>query len=634
MANRFWMERPLSRLSWSVLGIAVLALLALACAPATQPAAAPQTATTDQLTTAVAPVAPVLEGATTAPIPGVETPKTGRYIERAGLQIFIPEGFEFGGPTIPPDPRTPRYGGIYVHGHENDPPSIDPYHTTSSQMAGAVGWVYERLIHEVSDVATDPTVDARVPGLAESWDISSDFMTYTFRLRKGVKWQNVPPVNGREMDAEDVKATFDFLSSTGSIQKGFFGDVNRVEVVDKYTVKYQMKKVNPAILGTLAEYGRGYILPREIASATTTFNRRVSAIGTGPFMAATDYEFKVGISYRRNPDYWRKNTDGSSLPYMDGVRIAIIPDNTARNTAWRTGKIDTGVTVQSPTDVRNLLRTNPTTLVQETRTAPPSTASQLGFRLDKEPWNDVRVRRALSLALDYDVISETVYEIPFSGNTAINGGWYGQPQNTIKAITEDCGCPWYTPDVKRAKQLLAEAGYPNGFSTTLEYSYTRFTPVHELQAAMWKEIGVTVLLKTIDYTVWRANLDKGAWTDLNGWSFIFPYPSTLDGAMTIYVAGRGGNSNSGWVNDQKLTNLITEFEASYKDIAKQKELIKQARAYYLDQVLSIPEARAGGFNLFSPRLRNYQPVNHLILSSSGQLRVTRAWIDNDWAFNK
>ncbi|MSQ40627.1 MAG: hypothetical protein EXR55_03000 [Dehalococcoidia bacterium] len=130
------------------------------------------------------------------------------------------------------DPRTPRYGGTYVQGQENDPPSIDPYHTMATTMANSAGVVYERLIHGASDAGTDPTLDIRVPALAESWDIAEDFLTYTIHLRKGVKWHNIPPVNGRKLDAEDVQVTSDLLSGSGGVQKGFFAaSVDRVEVV-------------------------------------------------------------------------------------------------------------------------------------------------------------------------------------------------------------------------------------------------------------------------------------------------------------------------------------------------------------------------------------------------------------------
>jgi len=605
--------------------MAALALLALACAPAEPPTTAPTVAPPVAAPEATAPAGAV--------VVAVEVPKTGRYVERAGLRLFIPQGFEFGGPIIPPDPRPPRYGGILVRHQNSDPPSIDPYHTSTTYMTFSMTYVYERLIQLPIGPGIDTTLDVRVPGLAESWDISDDFLTYTFRLRKGVKWHNLPPVNGRELDAEDVKFTFDLFNSAGSVNRGYFDAVDRVEATDKYTAVFHMKRVSPGILSVLSDTGRGFILPRESAN----INRRLTAIGTGAFMVATDWEYRVGISLRRNPDYWvTDRVWGNRLPYLDGVRQVIIADSSATTAAFRTGKIDTssgGGLPTTVTDMRALMKSNPTTLVQE-RPASPYSTSGLGFRLDKAPWKDVRVRRALSLAIDYETLAQTVLQVPFFGSMYVPGAWYGQPSNTLEAITKDCGCPWYTYDPKRAKELLAEAGFPNGFTTTLEYfpySVTQ-TATWELMAASWKEIGVNVQLKSEDLTVFRSNLTVGNWTDL-AFIFVIPSPSSIYSAVQLFVPGNGSNPLTGWVNDEKLTAMVKEFEGSYRDEAKLKDLVRQMRVYWLDQVLNIPIAAGGGYGPSSPRLRNFQPANSYLVSADNRAHIT-AWIDDDWAFNK
>ncbi|MSQ40628.1 MAG: hypothetical protein EXR55_03005 [Dehalococcoidia bacterium] len=200
---------------------------------------------------------------------------------------------------------------------------------------------------------------------------------------------------------------------------------------------------------------------------------------------------------------------------MDGRRVIIIPDLTARNVTFRTGKTDNAI-FQLPSEAKAYAKNHPNVLCQELRA---STANQMAgtrFRLDKDPWNHVRVRRAMSLAIDYEAHSQIQYEVPYNGNTAINGGWYSQSNNSVEWMTKDCGCPWYQgPDIKRAKALLAEAGYPNGFTAVMEYGYGNQTPYRELLSAFWKEIGVTVQIKLLDYTVYRSNLDKGTWTDMS-----------------------------------------------------------------------------------------------------------------------
>ncbi len=608
--------------------VAALTLLALACNPAVQPTAAPTVAA--PVPELAAPTATVPAGAQV--VPGLQAPTTGKYIDKAGLRIFVPEGFEFGGPIIPPDPREPRYGGTLHRYSAGDPPSIDPYHTATTQMLLPMATVYERLVHIPAAPGVDPSLFAPIPGLAESWEVSDDFLTYTFHLRKGVKWHNLPPVNGRELDAEDVKATFDLLTSPGSTQRGFLSAVDRVEVVGKYTAVYHMKRVNPGMLAVISTPGRGFILPREIASTTTTFNRKLRAIGTGPFMVDKDYEFKVGITERRNPDYWVSDERGNRLPYLDAYKVSIIGDNSAALAAFRTGKIDEGPAIANATAARALVRTNPTTIFQESSGSPYGQTGT-GFRLDKAPWNDVRVRRAMAMSLDLKTESQTVYEVPFDGTSYVPGVWIGQPKNTVEALTADCGCPWYTYDPKRARALLAEAGFSQGLTTTFEahyYGQQARVEQYELRAAYWKAIGANVGIKQLDLTIFRSNLERATWPDL-GHIFIVPIPASMDAVVEAFLPDNGSNPLTGLVNDEKLTALVKEFQASYRDEARRKDLYGQIRAYYLDQVFSLPLALGRGYGYQSPRVRNWQKTNSYLISLDTRVAAV-AWIDDDYSF--
>ena len=602
--------------------IAALTLLALACAPAEKPTAVPQAAPTE----AAAPAPGTTpEVAVVQPV----APAGGRYVERAGLRLFIPVGFEFGGPIIPPDPRSPRYGGTYVIAVLSDPPNIDPYATTSLPMTATVGTVYERLIHIPTGAGNAPDFNGFVPGLAEAWDVSDDFLKYTFHLRKGVKWQNLPPVNGREFDALDVKFTWDLFMSQASTQRAFFLDVDRGEVVDNHTVVLYMKKISPGILANLQQLGMGFVLPRESAN----IDRRLAAIGTGPFVMQGAYEYKVGILQRRNPDYWATDQvdagKGDRLPYLDAYRIVVIPDATAQIIAFRTGKIDNG-SASTPEQVRILLKALPNLLIQELNRAGGSPAQEagIGFRLDKTPWKDVRVRRAMSLAIPYDEWSQTIYGQPYGAWFMFPGIFIGRP-NTDEAFTQDCGCPWYTYDPKRAKQLLSEAGYPNGFNADLENGLRAYDASFELVASYWSKIGVNVSLKNLDYTIYRPKMDTGVWTDLT-FHFKTPVVISMYGAVQHLAPGHPDNSWTGWVNDPKITALVKEFEASYTDEAKIKALFVQLRSYWLDQVYDIPIAVGRARSIFSPRLRNYQSATHGLLLSDSRV-IINTWIDDDWS---
>jgi len=610
--------------------IVSLALLALACKAAPAPTAAPQAAAT-QAAPAVAPEATAVGGA--VPAASLEAPKTGKYVDRAGLRIFIPEGFEFGGPVIPTDPRPPRYGGIGVGSHPGDPPSLDPFHTTSYLMDFTAATTYDRLVGFAEKAGVDPYNNPMIGRLAESWEVSDDFLTYTFHLRKGVKFHNLPPVNGREFDAEDVKATLALYMDTGSIIKSSFVNVDRVEVIDRYTVALHMKQVEIQMLLTLAESVRGSIMPREMTDPAS-LARRGGGIGTGPFMKVGDYEYKIGITYRRNPDYWLFD-DGNRLPYLDGRKIVVIPDNSASITAFRTGKIDWGPAVPGGVaGLRAFMTARPTTMVQESVTIAPDSGSCYCMRLDKAPWSDVRVRRAMSMALDYETVGQTLNGQPaLMMHGVIAGLWHGS-NDRLTTVTKDCGCLWYTYDPQKAKALLAEAGFPNGFSTTFAffpYSQSSIEGV-ELAAAYWKAIGVDTKILSQDYTVFRANVDAGGWENI-AHSFLCCGSRTIYASMGALVPGGPKNPQMGFINDPKLTALAKEVSASYGDEAAQRKLLGQARAYYLDQVFTIPFVSGTIKTVFSPRLRNFTPNNKIpyVHYFRGWMY---AWIDDDWSFAK
>jgi|GEM_PF-255740 len=608
--------------------IVALGLLALACQPAQPPTAAPQAAATQAAPT-VAPEATAVAAALANPL---VAPTMGKYVERAGLRILIPDGFEFGGAIIPADPRPPRYGGIGVGSHPGDPPSLDPYHTTSYLMNRTSATTYDGLVRFNEKAGVDPYNNPMIGGLAESWEVSDDFLTYTFHLRKGVKFHNLPPVNGREFDAEDVKATLALYMDPGSIIKSSYVAVDRVEVIDRYTVAFRMKEVEIQLLTTLAESARGAILPREMADPASTA-RRGGGIGTGPFMVQNEYQYKVGITYRRNPDYWLFD-EGNRLPYLDGRRVVVIPDNSASLTAFRTGKVDWGVAVPGGVPgLRAFMAARPNTLVHESVSA-GGTGGCYCLRLDKAPWNDVRVRRALSMAIDYETTGQTLNGQPaldLSG--VISGLWHGS-DNRLTTVAKDCGCPWYTYDPKRAKELLAEAGFPKGFSTTLAFFPYGQQQIEntELYAAYWKAIGVDAKILSQDYTVYRANVDSGGWENI-GYSFLCCGSYTVYSSMGALRLGGPKNPQMGFINDPKIAGLAKEISASYRDEAKQRDLLGQARAYYLDQVFTIPLPTGTGKTVFAPRLRNFTTTNHVptIHEVRGWMWT---WIDDDWAFNK
>ena len=241
------------------------------------------------------------------------------------------------------------------------------------------------------------------PDLAERWEEPDD-TTYIFHLRKGVKWHNKPPVNGRELVAEDVKFTYDrFLTEKGNPERQLLDSVDRVEVVDRYTVKFVLKEPFVWLLDILANAMCMWIIAPEVAEKYGDFKKVETAIGTGPFLLER-YEPNVKTIFKRNPDYFR---DG--LPYLDGVEWLVVQDESTGLAMYRTGQLDTGPganwQVRQP-DLESLKQSHPSLHYQDIQM---NNATTIWMRTDKSPFNDVSVRRAISLALDRQGIIEAVW---------------------------------------------------------------------------------------------------------------------------------------------------------------------------------------------------------------------------------
>ena len=307
--------------------------------------------------------------------------RKGKTVEVAGLKIEVPEGNLFWAATVPPDSREPRYGGTLTYPNSADPPAIDPSRTTSYLRSRIVTSTYERLVEWATEPGSDPLKVKLVPGLADSWDISKDGLAYTFKLRKGIRWANVPPVKGREFTSDDVRFTFDYYTRKDSVVASGFENVARLETPDQYTVVYYLKERQAGFIYEVAGEGVGLIVPREVVEQEGDLRRLL--IGTGPFYSIEGYKPKGGIDLKRNPDYWLKDDKGRQMPYLDGWNIRVIPDQAARQAAMRTGKLDWGAEFSTPTELSTFLKTNPNVYGQEYLS--PGNGPGYMFRLDKVP---------------------------------------------------------------------------------------------------------------------------------------------------------------------------------------------------------------------------------------------------------
>ena len=308
-----------------------------------------------------------------------------------------------------PTPAAIKRGGVATIAFSVDPVHFDPHKGTTAQ--NFVSIVYDGLTQFKTGPDVPPGTHILEPALAEKWDISPDGKAYTFSLRKGVKFHDVAPISGREMTADDVAFSFERMlaKDAENIKRDLFAVIDKVEVVDKYTVKLTLSQPFAPLLANLATVFAA-ILPK------SDLNFKNVAIGTGPFLLK-DFQRQSKYTYAKNPGYWKNGADGKPLPYLDGFVQVIIPDEGARTSALRAGQLDfTDLLVDNL--AQELLKSN-TALVDEKFPGNFSVMTRLNVK--EKPLDDVRVRQAISLAIDRQAIANAL-----GGGTGIVNGQIGR----------------------------------------------------------------------------------------------------------------------------------------------------------------------------------------------------------------
>ena len=303
--------------------------------------------------------------------------------------------------------------------------------------------------------------------LAESWE-TPDPLTYIFHIRQGVHWHDKAPVNGRELTADDVVYTYQRLTAQGDFterpaRRSAAVDLpwQSIEATDKYTVAMKLTEPSLSALEAIIGDPLFWILPPEVIEQYGDYTDWQNTVGTGPIML-TDYVEGVSKTYTKNPDYWGYDPKYSEnrLPYIDELRALHMSEEATRISALRSGKIDmirlAGGEIKSIDVVQSLQRTDPGITIWPFF----QRADAFSLNIRNAPFDDIRVRHALQMALDLETINDAYY-----------GGFaQWQPPRYIGAkgyYIEWDEWPselkqYYTYDPEGAERLLDEAGYPRG----------------------------------------------------------------------------------------------------------------------------------------------------------------------------
>ena len=447
-----------------------------------------------------------------------------------------------------PGAPTPKKGGTLVVGMSQDLPGLDPHPSTSTITYQVLSLVFQGLVDFDRDFKIRPV-------LAESWTTSADGKTWTFKLRKNVKFHN-----GRALTASDVKFSLDRIldPKTAARGKGSLAIIESIQVVDPQTVRVLLARPSGAFLSRIAGTYQA-ILPPEAVQGPA-----FKPIGTGPFQL-TEWKTNERVELKKFDGYWE-----AGLPHLDAITLKPVPDGTVRLTALKTG--DASFVQLIPLESLAELQAAPSKdfVVRAVKGGGGFSAILLNSK--KPPFNDVRVRRAVAMVIDKKEVGLGVWR------------GFAQPINEWMPP----GTPFFfnypdkKVDVEAAKRLLAEAGLSKGTKLTHTVGQTaNLVPAAQVLQAQLTRIGLDLQLEVLD---WPAYIKRQRALDFTSTNTNFFPKVDPDDAYYRYFHSKGGaNELSGGFANPTADKLLEEGEVTV-DTGKRAEIYRRLVQVLDDEV--------------------------------------------------
>jgi dipeptide transport system substrate-binding protein len=466
-----------------------------------------------------------------------------------------------------------------VYCSEGSPENFAPSLNTTGTSFDATEQIYDNI------VGFERGGTKVVPELAESWDISKDGLTYTFHLRHGVKWQsnkNFKPT--RDFNADDVLFMFErqwvendpYFKVTSS-NHSYFNDMGMpkllksVDKVDDYTVKIVLNTPEAPFLSDLAMQYAG-VQSKEYAiamlKAGTPEKIDQEPVGTGPF-ELVQYQKDAIIRYKANPNYW------AGKAKIDNLIFAITPDASVRWAKLQKGECHV-MPYPTPADLPAMRKDADIKILEQ----PGLNIGYLAYNTTKKPFDDVRVRKAINMAIDKKALVEAVYlstGVPATNPIPPTQWSYN------KSIKDDVFDP------TAAKKLLAEAGYPNGFTTDLWAMPVQrpYNPnakrIAELMQADLVKVGVKAEIKSFEWGEYRKRMQAGehqmgmlGWTGDNG------DPDNFLSTLLGCASAKSNGSNVAKFCYKPFDDLVVKAKA-VTSVAERTKLYEQAQVIFKQQ---------------------------------------------------
>ena len=489
---------------------------------------------------------------------------------------------------------TPRRGGVLLAAIAADAPSLDPHQETTFATIELVAPLYSLLIQ------IDPLNYPRIIGdLATEWSIAPDGLTYTFKIRPGVTFHD-----GSPLTANDIKTTYDKIvfpaPGVRSTRKNAYAAVSRVEAPDAFTVVFKLKFPSASLLANLASPWNVIYPKKYLAKDPNYFKTNV--VGSGPFKFKSHVRGST-FEGERNPNYFVKDR-----PYLDGYKFFVSPETSVRAAALRAGRAWIEFRTMPQTEVAAIRKQlGDKVVVQDT----PATGL-FGIALNQtvKPFNDVRVRKALMLAIDRYTAGKVLYPLASLRDV---GGLMRPGTEWAMADAELQKLPGFGIDIEKsraeAKHLLAEAGYPNGFKVALKNRNVK-VPYQDFAVFViqeWRKIGIETEHRPLETAAWFADgRDTGSFELIV--SGTFNYMDDPDLFLERYTTG--DSNNWGRFSDPRIDDLFAR-QTSTLDQLERKRLVNEIERIVLENAYYIPGLWWARSVVHWAKVKNYvAPPNH------------------------
>ena len=505
-----------------------------------------------------------------------------------------------------------KYGGVFKINETEDFRSLYPLNVTEVVAHRITNQVYQGMVKlDQEDLSV-------VPQLADKWEINEDATSFTFHLRKGVKFHDnacFPEGKGRELTAKDVKFSLDKIcESTPENQmywlfkdkvkgaaayfqstvdkKPLPGGVEGIKVIDDYTIQIDLDYSFAGFL-KIVSHSACWVYPKE-AFDMYGIEMRINCIGTGPFRVKTIKESETVI-LESNPDYWEIDEFGNKLPYLDGIKFSFVKEKKAELLEFKKGNLDMvyRLPLEMIKDVVGELEDakkggNKPYVMQ---VVPAMSVVYLGMQIKLPPFNNIDVRKAFNYAVDKNAI--VTYTLQGEGRPGLNGivpPFKGYDYENVKG---------YEYDPEKAKEHLKKAGYPNGKGfpeITLQINSgggDRNVQIAEVVQKMLAEnLGVKIKIEQLQFPQHLENLETGKalfWR--SAWIADYPDPENF---LSLLYGGHvpADISTKSFINSVRYQSPVFDekFNLALREIdeAKRYELFRQADQIAVDDAATMP----------------------------------------------